>query len=75
MELWTTWLLLQRNGRVWKDDLRGCYDGTLFWKISEDVSMRKKGGTGWDKGYGVGDFFDGVCRLGTWRNWEAKKLD
>ncbi|KAI1402682.1 Caleosin-domain-containing protein [Hypoxylon fuscum] len=34
MEWWTTWLLLQKNGRVWKDDLKACYDGTLFWKIS-----------------------------------------
>ncbi|KIV87627.1 hypothetical protein, variant [Exophiala sideris] len=68
MEWWTTWLLLQKNGRVWKDDLKGCYDGTLFWKTSEDVSKSR-----FDKGYGIGDFFDGLFRLGTWRNWEVKK--
>jgi peroxygenase len=26
MEWSTGWLLLQREGRVWKDDLRQCYD-------------------------------------------------
>lgn len=70
MEMWTTWLLLQKEGRVWKEDLRGCYDGTLFWKISE---QRQKGGQGWDQGYGVGDFIAGVCKGGTWRNWQLKK--
>ncbi|OTA62446.1 Caleosin-domain-containing protein, partial [Hypoxylon sp. EC38] len=49
MEWWTTWLLLQKDGRVWKDDLRGCYDGTIFWKISEERSK----GNGWQKGYGI----------------------
>ncbi|PVH75466.1 Caleosin-domain-containing protein, partial [Cadophora sp. DSE1049] len=33
MEWCTTWILLQRDGRVWKDDLRECYDGTLFWRL------------------------------------------
>ncbi|KAH7166541.1 Caleosin related protein-domain-containing protein [Dactylonectria macrodidyma] len=36
MEWWTTWLLLQRDGLVWKDDLRACYDGSLFWKIKRE---------------------------------------
>jgi peroxygenase len=36
MEWGTTWLLLQRNGRVWKDDLKGVYDGTLFWTLREE---------------------------------------
>ena len=68
MEIWTTWLLLQKDGRVWKDDLRGCYDGSLFWRISE--SMR----TGqWDQGYGVGDFLEGMIKGGTWRNWELEE--
>ncbi|KIW21358.1 hypothetical protein PV08_01938 [Exophiala spinifera] len=69
MELWTTWLLLQKNGRVWKDDLLACYDGSLFWKISEanaDANKKKP----WSQGYGVQDFFDGWLRGRTWRNWE-----
>lgn len=32
----TTWLLLQRDGRVYKEDLRGVYDGSIFWKIREE---------------------------------------
>lgn len=68
MELWTTWLLLQRDGRVWKDDLRGCYNGTLFWSISEKVQKGK-----WDQGYGFSDFFDGMMKGGSWRNWELKE--
>ena len=68
MEWWTTWLLLQRDGRVWKDDLRACYDGTLFWKIS---NARKNGG--WSQGYGFHDLFEGISRGGTWRRWELKE--
>jgi hypothetical protein len=67
MELWTTWLLLQKDGRVWKEDLRACYDGTLFWKISELVQKGQ-----WHQGYGIRDFFDGMLKAGTWRNWEVK---
>ncbi|KAK5200269.1 hypothetical protein LTR99_009067 [Exophiala xenobiotica] len=74
MELWTTWLLLQRDGRVWKDDLKGCYDGTLFWKISEEQSgPRGHHQPGWQKGYGVRNFFGGLWRGRTWRSWELKK--
>ncbi|EXJ78565.1 hypothetical protein A1O1_08966 [Capronia coronata CBS 617.96] len=72
MELWTTWLLLQEDGRVGKDDLRACYDGTLFWNISER-NGNAKGQEAWHKGYGVGDFFDGVWKGRTWRNWELKQ--
>ena len=68
MEIWTTWLLLQRDGRVWKEDLMGCYDGTLFWRISDEVKAGQ-----WKKGYGVGDFLEGMVKGGTWRNWEVKK--
>jgi peroxygenase len=68
MEMCTTWLLLQRDGRVWKEDLRGCYDGTLFWTISEAV---KKGE--WKQGYGIEDFFEGMVQGGTWKKWELKK--
>ncbi|KIW81863.1 hypothetical protein Z517_04889 [Fonsecaea pedrosoi CBS 271.37] len=68
MEMWTTWLLLQKNGRVWKEDLRGCYDGTLFWRISELAQKRE-----WKQGYGIGDFLGGMMNGGTWRSWEVKK--
>ncbi|OQV10289.1 hypothetical protein CLAIMM_14309 [Cladophialophora immunda] len=68
MEMWTTWLLLQRDGRVWKEDLRGCYDGTLFWKISESAEKGQ-----WKQGYGIVDFFEGMADGGTWKNWEVKK--
>ncbi|PKX97680.1 caleosin family protein [Aspergillus novofumigatus IBT 16806] len=38
----TTWLLIQRDGRVYKEDLRGfMMYGSIFWKIREE---RKKGG-------------------------------
>ncbi|KAI2610180.1 Caleosin-domain-containing protein [Hypoxylon fragiforme] len=68
MELWTTWLLLQKDGRVWKEDLRACYDGTLFWKISEE---RSKGG-GWRKGYGISDLVYNLWNRGTWKSWESR---
>lgn len=56
MEWSTTWLLLQRKGRVWKEDLRQCYDGTLFWRIREE----RLTGTGWKQGYGWVEFFEGI---------------
>lgn len=56
MEWSTTWLLLQREGRVWKEDLRQCYDGTLFWRIRE---ARSRDAGGWRQGYGWTDFFKG----------------
>lgn len=65
MEMLTTWLLLQKDGRVWKDDLRACYDGTLFWNISDKVQRGE-----WKQGYGVGDLFEGMASAGTWKNWE-----
>jgi hypothetical protein len=40
---------LQRNSRVWKDDLKGAYDGTLFWTLQG--GNEKKGGTG--RGFGA----------------------
>ncbi|KAI2615566.1 Caleosin-domain-containing protein [Hypomontagnella submonticulosa] len=68
MEWWTTWLLLQKDGRVWKDDLRACYEGTLFWKISEERSK----GAGWQKGYGMAEFVRGLWINGTWKYWETQ---
>jgi len=70
MEWWTTWLLLQREGRVWKDDLRRCYDGSLFWRIRED----RLNGTGYRHGYGFGDFVSGLSKHGTWKKWQHDEL-
>lgn len=67
MEWWTTWLLLQRDGRVWKEDLRAMYDGTLFWKIREE---RMKGEDRWTQGYGWRDWTDTLWYNGTWKTWE-----
>lgn len=52
MEWSTTWLLLQRDGRVWEEDLRQCYDGTLFWKL-RDERLR---GVSRAHGYGLKEF-------------------
>ncbi|KXX74146.1 putative peroxygenase 3 [Madurella mycetomatis] len=51
-EFGTTWLLLQKDGRVSKEDLRQMYDGTIFWKIKE----AREQGKGWRKGFGLRDF-------------------
>ncbi|KAL8724944.1 MAG: hypothetical protein Q9181_006604 [Wetmoreana brouardii] len=67
MEWWTTWLLLQREGRVWKEDLRAMYDGTLFWKIRDDRMKTE----GWRQGYGWQDWVDTVWHNGTWKTWEV----
>ncbi|KAL2018110.1 hypothetical protein VTK56DRAFT_1240 [Thermocarpiscus australiensis] len=50
-EFAATWLLLQENGRVSKEDLRRTYDGTIFWTIKE----AREQGKGWRKGFGPGD--------------------
>ncbi|GAB1317057.1 hypothetical protein MFIFM68171_07267 [Madurella fahalii] len=50
-EFGTTWLLLQKDGRVSKEDLRRTYDGTIFWKIKE----ARETGKGWRKGLGLRD--------------------
>ncbi|MCJ1476082.1 hypothetical protein MMC13_004747 [Lambiella insularis] len=68
MEWWTTWLLIQKDGRVWKEDLRQCYDGTLFWRIRED----RMEGAGWRQGYGWKDFFESVGTGRTWKPWELE---
>ena len=69
MEWWTTWLLLQREGRVWKDDLRQCYDGSLFWRIREDRMNKEEG---WKQGYGWKDFYRSLNTGGTWKEWELR---
>ncbi|KAK3988696.1 Caleosin related protein-domain-containing protein [Cladorrhinum sp. PSN332] len=53
-EFGTTWLLLQKNGRVCKEDLRQTYDGTIFWKIKE----ARESGKGWNKGFGARNLVD-----------------
>ena len=68
MEWWTTWLLMQKDGRVWKDDLRACYEGTLFFNIKE---ARTSGN--WHRGYGFGEFFEGMWNIRTWRHWEIEE--
>ncbi|EAQ92068.1 hypothetical protein CHGG_00303 [Chaetomium globosum CBS 148.51] len=50
-EFGTTWLLVQKDGRVSKEDLRQTYDGTIFWRIKE---AREKGKR-WNKGFGFRD--------------------
>ncbi|KAL2194445.1 Caleosin related protein-domain-containing protein [Corynascus similis CBS 632.67] len=50
-EFGTTWLLLQKDGRVSKEDLRQTYDGTIFWRIKE----AREQGKGWNKGFGLRD--------------------
>ena len=71
MEWWTTWLLLQRDGRVWKQDLSALYDGTLFWTIREE---RAKNGN-LAQGYGWHDWLRGLWNNGTWKTWEAEHKD
>ncbi|KAK4152186.1 Caleosin related protein-domain-containing protein [Chaetomidium leptoderma] len=61
-EFGTTWLLLQKDGRVSKEDLRQTYDGTIFWKIKE----AREHGKGWDKGFWPSD----LVALGQ-RRWKA----
>ena len=51
MEWFTTWLLIQKDGRVWKEDIRQCYDGSLFWRIRD----ARISGKGWNQGYGFSD--------------------
>ena len=68
MEWWTTWLLLQKDGRVWKDDLMACYEGSLFFRIAE---LERQGN--WDRGYGPTDLLRGMWLGRNWRVWEVEK--
>lgn len=67
MEWWTTWLLLQKDGRIWEKDLRAMYDGTLFWTIRDE--RRKE--AGWRQGYGWKDWATTLWNNGTWKSWEV----
>ncbi|KAI9372208.1 Caleosin related protein-domain-containing protein [Aspergillus egyptiacus] len=56
----TTWLLIQKDGKVYKEDLQGVYDGSIFWKIEE----ARKTPEGWTQGYGLGgDGFVGGVKV------------
>ncbi|KAL8788728.1 MAG: hypothetical protein Q9213_001542 [Squamulea squamosa] len=68
MEWWTTWLLLQRDGRIWEKDLRAMYDGTLFWKIRDE----RKRNEDMTRGYGWQDWVGGLWNNGTWKTWEVR---
>ncbi|KAK0714184.1 Caleosin related protein-domain-containing protein [Lasiosphaeria miniovina] len=50
-EFGSTWLLVQKDGRVSKEDLRQTYDGSIFWRI-RDARLH---GKGWHKGFGLRD--------------------
>lgn len=52
MEWATTWLLLQKGGRVQKEDLRQCYEGSLFWRLAQE----RRDGVPSELGYGWSDF-------------------
>lgn len=66
MEWWTTWLLLQQDGRIWKNDLKEAYDGTLFWKIRE----KRRNAEGWQQGYSWSHIARGIWFNRTWKEWE-----
>ncbi|KAK3347420.1 Caleosin related protein-domain-containing protein [Neurospora tetraspora] len=51
-EFGVTWLLVQQDGKVDKEDLRRIYDGSMFWKIRDAYRSNK----GWNKGFGLRDF-------------------
>merc|ERR1711964_401597 len=56
----TTWLLIQKDGRVYREDIRQLYDGSLFCRIKAE---RKKG-QGWKQGFGLGgDWFFGAQKM------------
>ncbi|CAN8104562.1 unnamed protein product [Discula destructiva] len=49
-EFGTTYLLIQQDGKVLKEDLRGVYDGSIFFRIREKRGQK----SGWQQGYGFG---------------------
>ncbi|KAL9596833.1 MAG: hypothetical protein Q9219_005547 [cf. Caloplaca sp. 3 TL-2023] len=73
MEWWTTWLLLQRDGRIWKEDLRDMYDGSLFWRIRD--KRMTKGDEGCTQGYGWREWINSLWNNGTWKTWEVDSTE
>ncbi|KAF3011281.1 hypothetical protein E8E15_000185 [Penicillium rubens] len=56
----TTWILIQKDNKVNREDLRAVYDGSLFWKVRE----ARKTPTGWTQGWGLGgDGFIGGTKV------------
>lgn len=56
----TTWLLVQKDGKVYKEDVRQVFDGSIFWRI-RDSRMKKEG---WRQGFGfLGDNFIGPTKV------------
>ncbi|KAL4868384.1 hypothetical protein BDV12DRAFT_102878 [Aspergillus spectabilis] len=56
----TTWLLIQKQSKVYRDDLQGVYDGSIFWKIAKARKTRE----GWSQGFGLGgDGFIGGIKV------------
>jgi len=64
MEWLTTWLLLQHDGRVWKEDLRQCYEGTLFWRIPEQTNSAGH----WTQGYSLEQFLERIWKGRPWKS-------
>ncbi|KAG8162152.1 hypothetical protein KVR01_007917 [Diaporthe batatas] len=48
-EFGSLWLLIQKDGRCYKQDVRGVYDGSIFWRIREERAK----GNGWNQGWGL----------------------
>lgn len=72
MKFGMTWLLLQKNGRVVREDLWACYDGSLFWRIADGRKRRDAAEPAWQKGYGFERSVRGMWSNGTWNTWELK---
>ncbi|KAL6917516.1 hypothetical protein ACHAPO_000666 [Fusarium lateritium] len=58
MEWWTTYVLLQKDGLVYKDDLKACYDGSLFWRIKKE--KEREDGTTNRRSFGMRNFFANI---------------
>jgi len=70
-EFGTTWLLVQKDGKVSKEDLRQVYDGSIFWRIREDRRGEKK----WNQGFGLGgDGFMGGQKVSAVPTSDVSKL-
>ncbi|EWG39815.1 hypothetical protein FVEG_02508 [Fusarium verticillioides 7600] len=58
MEWWTTYVLLQEDGIVRKDDLRACYDGSLFWRIKDERDRSSE--CMYRRSFGMRNFFASI---------------